>query len=65
MPIMDGLEALKELRRKGNTVAVIMCTAMGQQAMVVDAITHGASDFIVKPFEESRVIEAITKVLGK
>ena len=63
MPEMDGLEALKELRRRGNSTPVIMCTAMGQQAMVMDAIQNGAKDFIVKPFQADRVIEAISKVI--
>lgn len=65
MPILDGLEALKKLRAMGNKTPVVMCTAMGQQGMVVDAISHGASDFIVKPFDEKRVIDAITKVLNR
>lgn len=63
MPEMDGLEALKELRRRRDTTPVIMCTAMGQQAMVMDALQSGARDFIVKPFAADRVIEAVNKAL--
>ena len=64
MPDMDGLTALKELRNIDNDVKVIMCSAMGQQAMVIDAIQAGAKDFIVKPFQAERVLEAVKKVVG-
>lgn len=63
MPEMDGIAALKELRRIDPDAKVIMVSAMGQQAMVIDAIQAGAIDFIVKPFQAERVIEAVTKVL--
>ena len=61
MPDMDGLTALKELRKRGSDVSVIMCSAMGQQAMVIDAIQNGAKDFIVKPFNKDRIVEALSK----
>lgn len=64
MPEMDGLAALKALKQRGDKTPVIMCTAMGQQAMVMDAIQSGARDFIVKPFSEDRVIDAINKVVA-
>lgn len=64
MPEMDGIQALKEIRRLDASARVIMCSAMGQQAMVIDAIQAGARDFIVKPFQADRVIEAIRKTLG-
>lgn len=63
MPEMDGVEALKQIQELNQEAKVIMCSAMGQQAMVIDAIQAGAKDFIVKPFEAERVIEAIQKVL--
>lgn len=63
MPIMDGLDALKALRARGDKRPVIMCTAMGQQAMVMDAVQNGANDFIVKPFNADRIIEAVSKCL--
>ncbi|MBP1968090.1 two-component system chemotaxis response regulator CheY [Virgibacillus natechei] len=63
MPEMDGVEALKKIQELNQEAKVIMCSAMGQQAMVIDAIQAGAKDFIVKPFEAERVIEAIQKVL--
>lgn len=64
MPEMDGIEALKAIRGKEPNAAVIMCSAMGQQAMVIEAIQSGAKDFIVKPFQAERVIEAVKKVIG-
>lgn len=64
MPEMDGIAALKEIKKLDPNSKVIMCSAMGQQAMVIDAIQAGAKDFIVKPFQSDRVIEAINKTLG-
>ncbi|PZE22443.1 response regulator [Paenibacillus xerothermodurans] len=64
MPEMDGIAALKEIKKLDPSAKVIMCSAMGQQAMVIDAIQAGAKDFIVKPFQADRVIEAIKKTLG-
>jgi two-component system chemotaxis response regulator CheY len=64
MPEMDGITALKEIKKVDPGAKVIMCSAMGQQAMVIDAIQAGAKDFIVKPFQADRVIEAIKKTLG-
>ncbi|ADU30746.1 response regulator [Evansella cellulosilytica] len=64
MPEMDGITSLKEIRKVDPNAKVIMCSAMGQQAMVIDAIQAGAKDFIVKPFQAERVLEAINKTLG-
>lgn len=64
MPEMSGLEAMKEIRQNYPQAKVIMCSAMGQQRMVVEAIEAGAKDFIVKPFDEGRVIEAVNRVLS-
>lgn len=61
MPEMDGLEALAQIMAKDPSAKVIMCSAMGQQGMVVDAIKKGAKDFIVKPFQADRVLEALEK----
>lgn len=63
MPEMDGITAVREIRKVDPNARIIMCSAMGQQAMVLDAIQAGARDFIVKPFQEDRVIDAIKKVL--
>ena len=63
MPEMDGIQALKEIRKLDGNAKVVMCSAMGQQAMVIESIQAGAKDFIVKPFQADRVIEAVRKVL--
>lgn len=60
---MNGLEALRRIRDYDENAKVIMCSAMGQQTMVLDAIQNGAKDFIVKPFNKDRVLEAVTKAL--
>ena len=57
MPEMDGIGALKAIKEKDPNACVIMCSAMGQQAMVIESIQAGAKDFIVKPFQPDRVIE--------
>ncbi|SHJ58629.1 two-component system, chemotaxis family, response regulator CheY [Anaerobranca californiensis DSM 14826] len=64
MPEMDGVTALREIKKIDPNAKVIMCSAMGQQAMVIDAIQSGAKDFIVKPFQNDRVIEAVRKAVG-
>lgn len=64
MPEMDGITALKKIKEINPNAIIIMCSAMGQQAMVIDAIQAGAKDFIVKPFQADRVIEAIQKALS-
>jgi two-component system chemotaxis response regulator CheY len=64
MPEVDGIQAVKEIKKMNGAAKVIMCSAMGQQAMVIEAIQAGAKDFIVKPFQAERIIEAVKKVLG-
>ena len=64
MPEMDGIQALKAIKAADSGAKVIMCSAMGQQAMVIESIQAGAKDFIVKPFQADRVIEAVKKVIG-
>lgn len=64
MPEMDGIQALKRIRENTPDAMVIMCSAMGQQAMVIEAIQAGAKDFIVKPFQADRVLEAVKKAIG-
>lgn len=64
MPELDGIQALRKIKALDAGCKVIMCSAMGQQSMVIDAIQAGAKDFIVKPFQADRVIEAIKKTLG-
>ena len=62
MPEMDGITALGEIRAVDPEAVCIMCSAMGQQAMVIDAIQKGAKDFIVKPFQADRVLESLHKM---
>ena len=64
MPEKDGLLALKDIKTFDAGAKVIMCSAMGQQTMVIEAIQNGAKDFIVKPFQPDRVLESIRKVVG-
>ncbi|TBL78648.1 response regulator [Paenibacillus thalictri] len=64
MPEMDGVLAVKEIRKTNPEAKIIMCSAMGQKQMVVEAISAGARDFVVKPFQKDRVLESIRKVLG-
>jgi len=64
MPDLDGIQAVKEIKKINTDSKIIMCSAMGQQAMVIESIQAGARDFIVKPFQAERVVEAVKKVLG-
>lgn len=64
MPEVDGIQALKNIKGADPNAKIIMCSAMGQQAMVIEAIQSGAKDFIVKPFQADRVLEAVKKVVG-
>ncbi len=64
MPEMDGIQAVKQIKSLNSSAKIIMCSAMGQQAMVIESIQAGARDFIVKPFQAERVIEAVKKVVG-
>ncbi|MCI7043091.1 MAG: response regulator [Lachnospiraceae bacterium] len=64
MPEVDGIQALKNIKAADPNAKVIMCSAMGQQAMVIESIQAGAKDFIVKPFQPDRVLEAVKKVVG-
>jgi two-component system, chemotaxis family, chemotaxis protein CheY len=63
MPEMSGLDAVKEIKKDFKDAKIIMCSAMGQQKMVVDAIEAGAKDFIVKPFDGSQVVDSVSRVL--
>lgn len=64
MPEVDGIQAVKEIKKINGDSKIIMCSAMGQQAMVIESIQAGARDFIVKPFQAERVVEAVKKVIG-
>jgi two-component system chemotaxis response regulator CheY len=64
MPDMGGIDAVREITKFDPNARILMCSAMGQQALVVEAIQAGAKDFVVKPFQPSRVLEAVQRVLG-
>lgn len=64
MPEMDGIEAVKHIVAKHPNAKILMCSAMGQQSMVIDAIRSGAKSFIVKPFQEDKIKEEIDKLAG-
>ena len=65
MPEMDGIEAVKEIIKQDSNARIVMCSAMGQQEMVIESIEAGAKDFIVKPFQSERVVEAVRKVMER
>ena len=64
MPNMDGLEALKAIKQEDPEATVIMCSAMGQESMVIEAIKSGAKDFIVKPFKQERILSTVSNIIG-
>ena len=64
MPEMNGIDAVKAIKAFDPGAKIVMCSAMGQQAMVIESIQAGARDFIVKPFQADRVLEAVRKVVG-
>jgi two-component system, chemotaxis family, chemotaxis protein CheY len=64
MPDMGGIDAVRAIVREDAQARILMCSAMGQQALVIEAIQAGARDFVVKPFQPSRVLEAVQRVLG-
>ncbi len=64
MPEMGGIDAVREIIKVNPSAKILMCSSMGQQSLVVEAIQAGAKDFIVKPFQPSNVLEAVKKALG-
>jgi len=64
MPRMDGITAIKKIMEIDSQAKIIVCSAMGQKALVIEALNAGARDFIVKPFQAERIINAIQKVAG-
>ena len=64
MPEMDGITAVREIRKRDPAAKIIMCSAMGQKNMVLEAVSAGARDFIVKPFQADKVLDAIRKQIG-
>ncbi len=64
MPNMDGLEALKTIRAADPNANIVMCSAMGQESMVIEAIKSGAKDFVVKPFKPDRILKTVQGIVG-
>lgn len=64
MPKMNGIDALKAIRKGDPDAKIVMCSAVGQEAMIIEAIENGAADFIVKPFKKEKIVEAVKKMLG-
>lgn len=64
MPRMDGITAIKKIMEVDPQAKIVVCSAMGQKALVIEALNAGARDFIVKPFQAERIINAIQKVMG-
>src|SRR5207245_11379181 len=64
MPDMGGIDAVREIVKQDPDAKILMCSAMGQQALVVEAIQAGAKDFVVKPFQPSRVLGAVQRGMG-
>ena len=63
MPIMNGLDALKKIRKKNENAVVVMCSAVGQEAMIMEAVENGAVEFIVKPFKGEQIVNAVKQCL--
>jgi two-component system, chemotaxis family, chemotaxis protein CheY len=63
MPKMDGIAAIKEIMQIDQGAKIVVCSAMGQKALVIEALSAGAKDFIVKPFQPDRIVEAVQKAL--
>lgn len=64
MPNLDGIQALQAIKTMDPAAKIVMCSAMGQESMVVEAIRFGALDFIVKPFKPDRIMQTVSKILG-
>ena len=64
MPEMNGIDAVRQIMTLDSQARIVMCSALGQQALVQEAISAGARDFLIKPFNPSRVVEVVKKVLN-
>jgi two-component system chemotaxis response regulator CheY len=65
MPEMNGIDAVRQIISNDSQARIVMCSALGQQALVQDALAAGAKDFLIKPFNPSRVIEVVSKILNQ
>ncbi len=64
MPEMNGIDAVRQIVAIDSQAKIVMCSALGQQALVQEAITAGAKDFLIKPFNPSRVVEVVNKIMN-
>jgi two-component system chemotaxis response regulator CheY len=64
MPIMDGITAVQEIKKHDPNAVVVMCSALGQQSMVMNSVKAGAKDFIVKPYQPEKILEIIKRFIG-
>ena len=64
MPEMDGIQAVREIKAFDSNALIVMCSAMGQQSMIIESVQAGAKDFIIKPFQHEPVLEAVRKAIG-
>ncbi|HDP70456.1 MAG TPA: response regulator [Actinobacteria bacterium] len=64
MPVMDGIQAIAEIKKVDPDAKIIVCSAMGQQNMVIQAVKAGAKDYVLKPFQPARVLDAVRKQIG-
>jgi len=65
MPLKSGIEALEEIIKEDPYARIVMCSALGQESLVLEAVQAGAKDFIVKPFKEERVVEVVKRICGQ
>ena len=65
MPVMDGITALKEIKRIDPKAKVVMCTAVGQQSLVLEAIKAGANDYLLKPLDPEKVLASVKRLVEK
>lgn len=64
MPVMDGITAIQEIMKLDTAAKIVICSALGQQNMVISGIKAGAKDYVLKPFQPDRVLEAVKKQIG-
>ena len=65
MPRKSGIEALQDIRKEHPDACIVMCSAMGQESLILEAVQAGARDFIVKPFKEDKVLEVVRRIAGQ
>lgn len=64
MPVMDGITAVQEIKKHDPSAVIVMCSALGQQTMVMNSVKAGAKDFIVKPYQPEKILDTIKRFIG-